>query len=88
LSGAVTVLLPVGEYLFCMEPLTARKIIDIHHEVVEEFRGVEGILAEATLDYLVFKADRISDPFKKAALALCCIVEEWIEHRVVRSEIC
>ncbi len=71
-----------------MEPLTARKIIDIHHEVVEEFRGVEGILAEATLDYLVFKADRISDPFKKAALALCCIVEEWIEHRVVRSEIC
>lgn len=71
-----------------MEPLTARKIIDIHHVVVEEFGGVEGILAEATLDYLVFKADRISDPFKKAALVLYCIVEEWIEHRVVRSEIC
>jgi len=68
-----------------MEPLTARKSIDIHHEVVEEFGGVEGILAEAILDYLVFKGDRKSNPFKKAVLALCCFVEERIKHRVVRS---
>lgn len=56
-----------------MEPLTVRKIIEIHHDVVEEFGGVGGILAESTLEYLVFKAEGISDPFKKAALALYCI---------------
>jgi len=53
-----------------MEPLTVRKIIEIHHDVVEKFGGIEGILAESTLEYLVFKAERISDPLKKAALAL------------------
>lgn len=56
-----------------MEPLTVRKIIEIHHDVVEEFGGVDGVLTEATLQYLVYKADRISDPFKRAALVLYCI---------------
>jgi death-on-curing protein len=56
-----------------MESLTVKKIIEIHHDVVEEFGGVDGVLTEATLEYLVFKAGRISDPFKRAALLLYCI---------------
>lgn len=56
-----------------MDPLTVQKIIEIHHDIVEEFGGVDGVLTEATLDYLVFRANRISDPFKRAALSLYCI---------------
>lgn len=56
-----------------MEPLTVRKIIEVHHDIVEEFDGVDGVLNEATLDYLIFKAARISDPFERAALVLYCI---------------
>jgi len=56
-----------------MNPLTVQKIIEIHHDIVEEFGGVDGVLNEATLDYLVFRANQISDPFKRAALSLYCI---------------
>lgn len=56
-----------------MEPLTVRKIIEVHHNIIEEFGGVDGVLNEATLDYLVYKAARISNPFERAALVLYCI---------------
>ena len=69
----VTVIPLFCEYTMDMEPLTVKKIIEIHHDVVEEFGGVDGVLTEATLEYLVFRAARISDPFKRAALTLYCI---------------
>jgi death-on-curing protein len=56
-----------------MSDLTVEKIIEIHDEVIARFGGAGGVLSEATLHYMVFRANRIQDTFKRAATILHAI---------------
>jgi len=56
-----------------MSNLTSRQIIEIHDTIIKKYGGTGGILNEGTLDLLVYKANRINDVFKQAALILYTI---------------
>jgi death-on-curing protein len=56
-----------------MDPLTVEKILEVHDDVIREFGGTDGILDKATLEYLVYRVNRVHDRSRKAALALFCI---------------
>ena len=56
-----------------MEPLTVEKILEVHADVIREYGGTEGILDIATLEYLVYRVNRVQDTCRQAALALFCI---------------
>lgn len=53
-----------------MEYLTPGKIIEIHNEIIKEYGGTRGILAEGTLELLTYKANQENAVFKRAALIL------------------
>jgi len=53
-----------------MEELTEKKVIQIHHYIIEETGGDPGIRALATLSFLVEAINRETDLFRKAAQAL------------------
>jgi len=56
-----------------MSDLTVEKIIEIHDEVIHKFDGAHGILSESTLHYMVFRANKTRDIFKRAAIVLHAI---------------
>lgn len=53
-----------------MAALTVRKIIEIHDDLIKTYGGTIGILSEATLDMLVYKANQENNVFRKASLIL------------------
>jgi len=53
-----------------MAALTVRKIIEIHDDLIKIYGGTIGILSEATLDMLVYKANQENNVFRKASLIL------------------
>ena len=63
-----------------MEPLTVDKILEVHQDAIREFGGTEGILDMATLEYLVYRVNRVKDVYRKAALALFCITAKHPFH--------
>jgi len=50
--------------------LTSKKILDIHELIISNFGGIDGVLCQGTIDYLVDQINAQSDPFRQAALAL------------------
>ena len=56
-----------------MSDLTVEKIIQIHDEIITLYDGARGILSEATLHFMVFRANRMEDPFTRAATILHAI---------------
>ncbi len=50
--------------------LTSKKILDIHELIISNFGGLDGVLCQGTIDYLVDQINAESDHFRKAALAL------------------
>jgi death-on-curing protein len=56
-----------------MSDLTVEKIIEIHDEVIARYGGARGVLSEATLHYMVFRANRMKDTFTRAATILHAI---------------
>jgi death on curing protein len=50
--------------------LTPEKILDIHKLIICNFGGIDGVLCQGTIDYLVDQINAESDLFRKAALAL------------------
>jgi death-on-curing protein len=63
-----------------MEPLTVDKILEVHQDAIREFGGTDGILDMATLEYLVYRVNRVKDIHRKAALALFCITAKHPFH--------
>ena len=47
--------------------LTSEKILDIHKLIISNFGGIDGILCQGTIDYLVDQINAESDLFRKAA---------------------
>jgi len=56
-----------------MSDLTVEKIIEIHDEILRKYDGAQGILSEATLHFMIFRATRIKDLVGKAAAILHAI---------------
>jgi death-on-curing protein len=56
-----------------MSGLTVEKIIEIHDEIIRKYDGANGVLSEATLHFMVFRANEIRDLFRKAAIILHAI---------------
>jgi death on curing protein len=50
--------------------LNPEKILDIHKLIIRNFGGIDGVLCQGTIDYLVDQINAESDLFRKAALAL------------------
>ena len=50
--------------------LTSKKILDIHKLIISNFGGIDGVLCQGTVDYLVDQINTEPDLFRKAALAL------------------
>ena len=50
--------------------LTSEKILDIHKLIISNFGGIDGVLCQGTIDYLVDQINAESDLFRKAAIAL------------------
>ena len=50
--------------------LTSEKILDIHKLIIRNFGGIDGVLCQGTIDYLVDQINAESDLFRKAAIAL------------------
>jgi death on curing protein len=50
--------------------LTPEKILDIHTLIIRNFGGIDGVLCQGTIDYLVDQINAEPDLFRKAALAL------------------
>jgi death-on-curing protein len=50
--------------------LTPEKILDIHKLIIRNFGGIDGVLCQGTIDYLVDQINAESDLFRKASLAL------------------
>jgi len=53
-----------------MEIVTADKILEIHQDIISRFGGTNGVLNLGTLDYLVYRASRETDPYRRAAPVL------------------
>jgi death-on-curing protein len=56
-----------------MERLTVEKVLEIHEDAIQEFSGADGILDMATLEYLIYRVNRVKDAYRRAAIALYCI---------------
>ena len=56
-----------------MSDLTVEKIIEIHDEIILRYEGAQGVLSEATLHFMVFRANRTEDTFTRAAIILHAI---------------
>jgi death-on-curing protein len=50
--------------------LTREKILEIHKLVISKFGGIDGVLCQGTVDYLVDQINAEPDLFRKSALAL------------------
>ena len=50
--------------------LNPEKILEIHKLVIINFGGIDGVLCQGTIDYLVDQINDEPDLFRKAALAL------------------
>jgi death on curing protein len=50
--------------------LTPEKILDLHKLIISNFGGIDGVLCQGTIDYLVDQINAESDLFCKAAIAL------------------
>jgi death-on-curing protein len=50
--------------------LTSEKILEIHKLIISNFGGIDGVLCQGTIDYLVDQINAESDLFRKAAIAL------------------
>jgi death-on-curing protein len=53
-----------------MEYFIARKIIEIHDEIIKEYGGTDGIRDEGALELLAYKINREKSVFRRAALVL------------------
>lgn len=53
-----------------MGEFTAKRIIEIHDDIIKEYGGTCGLLTQGTLELLVYKVNREKDVFKQAALTL------------------
>ena len=56
-----------------MSDLTVEKIIEIHDEIIMKYDGANGVLTESTLHFMVFRANKMKDIFRKAATVLHAI---------------
>ena len=56
-----------------MSDLTVEKIVEIHDEIILRYDGAQGVLSEATLHFMVFRANRTEDTFTRAAIILHAI---------------
>ncbi|MFZ0004673.1 MAG: type II toxin-antitoxin system death-on-curing family toxin [Methanoregula sp.] len=56
-----------------MEKLSVEKIIEIHNDIIEDFGGEHGVRDLATIEYLIYRLERKSSVFHKAAIALHAI---------------
>ena len=56
-----------------MSGLTVEKIIEIHDEIIQHYDGAQGILAESTLHFMVFRVNQMKDIFRRAATILHAI---------------
>ena len=56
-----------------MEDLTLQKIIEIHQEIILKHGGLDGILNVATLEYMIYKVNRVNNVFLRSSLVLYCI---------------
>lgn len=56
--------------------LTTEKIIEIHNEIIERYGGTKGILNSGTIDFLVYRLDKETDVFKRAALTMEIIIKD------------
>jgi len=56
-----------------MEKLSVEKIIEIHNDIIEDFGGELGVRDLATIEYLIYRLERKSSVFHKAAIALHAI---------------
>ncbi len=61
---------------YIMAGLTAKKIIEIHDEIIKEYGGTGGILNEGTLELLVYKVNRENNIFNQTALILYTIASQ------------
>ena len=59
-----------------MEEFTAKRIIEIHDDIIKEYGGTSGLLNQGTLELLVYKVNRENNVFKKAALILHTIAAQ------------
>jgi death-on-curing protein len=56
-----------------MSDLTVEKIIEMHDEIIRQFEGAQGILSESTLHFMIFRVNKLSDVFRRAAIVLHAI---------------
>jgi death-on-curing protein len=56
-----------------MEKLSVEKIIEIHNDIIKDFGGERGIRDLATIEYLIYRLERKSTVFHRAAIALHAI---------------
>ncbi len=59
-----------------MEEFTAKRIIEIHDDIIKEYGGTGRLLTQGTLELLVYKVNREKDVFKQAALTLHTIAAQ------------
>lgn len=43
-----------------MEEFTAKRIIEIHDDIIKDYGGTSGLLNQGTLELLVYKVNRVS----------------------------
>jgi death-on-curing protein len=54
----------------CDTNLNAKKIIEMHNDIIKDFGGEPGLRDLATLEYVVFRVNRSRNSFRNAAIAL------------------
>jgi len=59
-----------------MEEFTAKRIIEIHDDIIKDYGGTSGLLNQGTLELLVYKVNRENNVFKQAALILHTIAAQ------------
>ena len=64
--------------------LTSEKILDIHKLIISNFGGIDGVLCQGTIDYLVDQINAESDLFRKRqSLCISSLIATrfWMETR-------
>src|SRR5208337_1485345 len=51
-------------------PVTSDKLIEIHHDIIQDYGGACGVRDEATLDHLIYQVNRTKSCKRKAAIIL------------------
>jgi death on curing protein len=59
-----------------VDDLTLEKIIEIHEEIIGKHGGLEGILNEATLEFMIYRVNRVNKVIYRSALILYCIASK------------